>query len=420
VRSFSRPFSKAILKAFSKTSALLLGSAVVLVVAGMAATRDAAKKPVGWNAQASAAYLDQREAWWASWPVAKRDQGTQCVSCHTQLPYALVRPLLRGAMKEQGLSAPEQQMLAGVTKRVELWSQIQPFYGNASETRVAEVKDALRDALLEAANKVDPQRWKGPEPSFADGARGSEAVLNAVILTSYNSQNGDAQKGHLSATTRKAFENMWAVQVKTGDDAGGWVWLNFHSTPWEGEGSAYQGAAFAALAVGMAPDDYQNDGVIQPQLNLLRGYLRRKYASQSMMNKLVALWASAKVPGVLTAAEQRALANEVLSAQQADGGWSLTSFGSWKRRDGTALVTKSDGVATGLAVVAMNAAGMAAGDKRINDAVAWLEKHQDPAEGSWAGYSLNRQRDPTSGLGRFMTDAATAYATLALETSQRR
>jgi hypothetical protein len=83
-------------------------------------------------------------------------------------------------------------------------------------------------------------------------------------------------------------------------------------------------------------------------------------------------------------------------------------------------VTKSDGVATGLAVVALNEVGVGAGDPRVGDALVWLSKHQDQAVGSWAGYSLNKQRDPGSDVGRFMTDAATAYSSLALEMSQRR
>lgn len=415
-----RSFSRILCKRFLGTRSLLLGCAALSIVVGMAATRDVAKKTVGWNPKASAAYLDQREVWWESWDAAERDQGTHCVSCHTQLPYALARPLLRGAMKEQGLSAPEQKMLADVTKRVEMWDRIEPFYQDDPESRTYEAREAAYFALMRAADKVDPARWKrppykGPDPPLAGDARGTEAVLNAVILTSY-----DSQQEHLSVAARKAFDNMWGLQVKTGDDAGGWAWLNLVNTPWEGEGSAYQGAAFAALAVGMAPDGYENEAAIQPQVNLLRGYLRRKYASQSTMNKLVVLWASAKLPGVLTAAEQKALANDIFAVQQADGGWSLTEFGSWKRRDSTALVTRSDGVATGLAVVAMNAAGVAQGDKRMEDALAWLGKNQDSAAGSWAGYSLNKQRDPASDVGRFMTDAATAYSILALETSARR
>ena len=414
-----RSFSGVFCKRFFGTRSLLFACAVVSIVAGTAATRDVPRKTLGWNPKTSAAYLDQREVWWESWDAAERDQGTHCVSCHTQLPYALARPLLRGAMKEQGLSAPEQKMLADVTKRVELWDQIEPFYQDDPESRVYEAREAAYFALMRAANKVDPERWKrppfkGPDPPLAGDARGTEAVLNAVILTSY-----DTQKGHLSTVTRKAFDNMWGLQVKAGADTGGWAWLNLVNTPWEGEGSAYQGAAFAALAVGMAPDGYENEAAIQPQVSLLRGYLRRKYAGQSTMNKLVVLWASAKLPGVLTAAEQKALANNIFTVQQADGGWSLTEFGSWKRRDSTPLVTRSDGVATGLAVVALNAAGVAQGDKRMDDALVWLGKNQDPASGSWAGYSLNKQRDPASDVGRFMTDAATAYSTLALERSAR-
>jgi squalene-hopene/tetraprenyl-beta-curcumene cyclase len=46
--------------------------------------------------------------------------------------------------------------------------------------------------------------------------------------------------------------------------------------------------------------------------------------------------------------------------------------------------------------------------------VAWLEQHQEQ-DGDWRATSLNKQRDPQSDTGRFMSDAATGYAVLALE-----
>ena len=52
----------------------------------------------GWDARAAAAYLDGRQAWWMTWSGANRDHDTQCVSCHTALPYALARPALRGPL----------------------------------------------------------------------------------------------------------------------------------------------------------------------------------------------------------------------------------------------------------------------------------------------------------------------------------
>jgi hypothetical protein len=44
----------------------------------------------------------------------------------------------------------------------------------------------------------------------------------------------------------------------------------------------------------------------------------------------------------------------------------------------------------------------------------WLEDHQGK-DGDWYAASLNKKRDPKSDVGRFMSDAATGYAVLALE-----
>ena len=129
----------------------------------------------------------------------------------------------------------------------------------------------------------------------------------------------------------------------------------------------------------------------------------------------MALWASGALPGLLRREQQHAIVDEVIGLQREDGGWSLSSLGSWARRDETPLDTKSDGYAT---VVWSRSPLQRAGLRREHEAVAgglvWLARNQDP-DGSLARRSsLNRQHDPTSDRGRFMRDAATAYAVLAL------
>ena len=107
-------------------------------------------------------------------------------------------------------------MLDNLLRRVSMWNQVQPFIPNS----------------------------KGG-PTLATDSRATEAVLNALILSTY-----DQHKNHLTPITRSALDNMWDLQIQSGEQAGGWNWQNFHLAPWESNESQYNGAVLAAIAVG--------------------------------------------------------------------------------------------------------------------------------------------------------------------------
>jgi squalene-hopene/tetraprenyl-beta-curcumene cyclase len=387
-----------------------------------------------WDAKSAAGYLDQRAAWWMSWPRAQRDHETFCISCHTAVPYAISRSSLRSALGEQSLPPVERRLLDNVTKRVRLWHEVEPFYND---------KD------------------RGPYKSVE--SRGTESVLNALVLASH-----DATTGHLSPDTLTAFSNMWAEQVvaagtpasrpgpsgtasvaasaKAGYDApsvstaptyadapnqlGAWRWLRFKNEPWEADDSDFYGAALAAIAVGMAPENYRARAEIQPNLKLLHDYLNRQSSSEPLMNRVVLLWASTKLPGILDSAQQKVILNQILSKQEPDGGWSLPALApNWQRHDNSPQDPQSDGYATGLIAFVLEqfALPLDSGrlktaplpddhSVRLRSALAWLSTHQDPSSGAWPSVSLNNNaaHHISPDTVRFMNDAATAYAVLAL------
>ncbi len=391
---------------FSLAACLAAGVLVLCWQTGTRASNSEDSKPVdasplspdintasSWDQKAAAAYLDQRAGWWMAWPRAARDHETFCVSCHTAVPYAMSRPALHRALGEQALSPNERKLLGNVTKRVRLWKEVEPFY-----------KDADR----------------GPYKSVE--SRGTESVLNALILSSHDAGNG-AQNAHLSDDTRSAFENMWAEQQTSGAQKGAWLWLRFKNEPWEADDSDYYGASLAAIAVGTAPGNYRAKPEIQNNLKLLREYINRDYAAQTLSNRAVLLWASAKLPGLLEPDRQKVLISELLGKQQADGGWSLTSMsGDWKRHDGTPQEPQSDGYATGLITFALQQAGIPKDNAQLKRGLAWLESHQNKTEGFWLAYSLNNNEEHhiSPDTARFMKDAATAYAVLSLTESKTR
>lgn len=185
------------------TAAMTTASAYLIGVALSSTLTAADAQP--WNRKAAAAALDERQAWWASFPSAQRDHGTFCVSCHTTLPYALARPRLRTSLGEGQASSTEAALVENVLKRVRQWNEIAPFY---------------------------PDQTAGvPKTSQS---RGTESILNAAVLAAR-----DASVGTLSADTRTAFQNMWALQMKTGELTGAWLWLHFRLEPWESDQAPY-------------------------------------------------------------------------------------------------------------------------------------------------------------------------------------
>jgi squalene-hopene/tetraprenyl-beta-curcumene cyclase len=260
--------------------------------------------------------------------------------------------------------------------------------------------------------------WRDVEPFYPDQTRGvpktsesraTEAILNAVILA-----RRDAIAGALSEEGRRALDNMWALQMKTGEQTGAWTWLQFHNEPWEGDSSPFHGATLAAIAIHSAPGGYAALPENQDRVKALHGYLQKGNEKQALLSRAMLLWASTLSPSLLAHEPQQAIVDALLRAQQEDGGWSTASLGSWKRADGTPLDPRSDGYATGLATLALESVALPNSAEPVKRGRAWLSSHQDPATGSWFAASLNKQRDPASDAGKFMSDAATAYAVLAL------
>jgi len=360
----------------------IVGVATAITFSAMAAS---SKKPgQTWDTEAAARYLDHAEERWATWPRASQERDTFCVSCHTAALYAVARPALRAHVKDKNASTGETKLIDNVLKRLSAWNEIAPYYPD--------------------------QKFGLPKTSES---RGSEAVINALVLASR-----DAAVGTFSEDTGRAFKNMWHLQMQRGDVTGSWPWMNFHLDPWEGDRSAYYGASLAALAVGMAPGNYAKTPEIQENVKALSAYLQKNADKEYLFNTATALWAAAYLPDILQPAQKQAIKDKLLSTQAQDGGWSMSVMGEWKRSDGTPAETASDGYATAVAVLALKKSGDPSAKDAIQRGTSWLITNQDKS-GMWRATSVNKQREVREDYvpGYFMIDAASAMAVLALTAS---
>jgi squalene-hopene/tetraprenyl-beta-curcumene cyclase len=274
----------------------------------------------------------------------------KCITCHTNLPYMLARPLLPG-------DAGWKEVRTFLEKDVESWS-------NGGKPR--------GDAYV---------------------------VVTALALAFHDRQSGNG----LRPTTRAALDRMWKVQKPTGE----WNWLKCNWPPMEHDD--YYGATVAALAVGVAPGDYAQTAAAKAGAERLRAYFQ-KTPAPDLHHRVMLLWASTRLDGVLTADGQKKTVAELKGVQRPDGSWALPSLGQYKRHDGTANdpAGPGDGYATGLAVYVLRQAGVAADDPAVAKGIAWLKANQRES-GRWFTRSLNNDK------AHYITHAGTAFAVLALD-----
>lgn len=360
----------------------------VFAVAIIASLSSRAEDPTEWKKTEAGQALDARCKQWFEYSTADRGQGatkTSCVCCHTVVPFALARPAVRKAAGEAEPNELEKKLLAQIRLRVEGWADLDtPAY-------------RLMYWSTEAKKKQ---------------SRGTEAVLNALVLSANDRNRGATSPGEV---TKTAFVHLWATQIPDGANKGSWDWLDFGLEPWESKGARYYGAALAAVAIATAPGYYTagGDAVLDAKVNLLRGYLKSQFDSQPIYNRVWALWATIALDGILTQTQRSDLIAELFNKQRADGGWSLSALGTYVRRDDTPQVVDSDGYASGLILHVLQIGGYSTGDSKVAKGLKWLRANQ-AITGEWKAHSLNEDRDLSTHEGKFMSDAATAFAVLAL------
>ncbi|PYN86140.1 MAG: hypothetical protein DMD87_19790 [Candidatus Rokuibacteriota bacterium] len=381
----------------------IVAAFVAGLTAGAVGAPNVRAGPGGWNREAAAMYLDERmDVWFATATKLRAGQSeTTCVSCHTVVPYALARPGLRRAMHVGAPTPQEVRLLGDVIRRVDTYDAHQPYYD------------------FDEAKKVE--------------SRGTEAVLNALILASSDTE---PERSEARDSVRRAFRRLWQTQRPDG----AWDWLDFGLEPFESADAVYFGATLAALAVGSASGSFTSQEPLAASgIDRLRRYLTERYRAQNLFNRAWLLLASTRWKDLIAPAQREALVAEIRKAQRDDGGWSLWTMGGWRwstaarpaRPPGTpdtSLLARSDGYATGMAIYTLRCAGLPAADPGVRAGVQWLKANQqgirvgERTHPAWRSYSLNHDREHGGAKGEpwrrlFMSDAATAFAVLALLTS---
>jgi squalene-hopene/tetraprenyl-beta-curcumene cyclase len=321
----------------------------------------------------AARYLDTAAL---SWLKTKN-----CAACHTMVPYMMARPALAPVLA----AAPD----------------VRRFFEDITAT---------------------------PENAFPSNLPADGRTSVVVGIATGLAFNDHMTTGKLHPRTRKALDRMWAAQRPDG----GWDWP-FRDVP-PIKMTEHYGVTFAALGVGLAPEGYAKTEPARQGLAGIRKYLEA-HSPTTLHERIMLLWVSRYIDGVLTQKEQTKTVKDLLAAQRPDGGWSMASllenpedakrqtdqgrqaraekghgaeFLAFVGRDHLyKMPLTSDGYATGFATYVARQAGVASDDKRLRQGIAWLKSHQR-VSGRWFTPSLGFHKE------HLISNAGTAYAVLAL------
>ena len=243
-----------------------------------------------------------------------------------------------------------------------------------------------RPALRKALGEKEPTSY---EIGLMDGLRARIGTNKSVL------QGVDAIFAAMFVRSDPAFEQMWSMQASNGSLR----WYSAGLDPWEMPESTFYGSALAATALGNRDKEHTA---------ALMDYLQHEQAAQPLHNRLMLLLVKTYPESV-----RKQIAEEAFAKQQADGGWALGSLGPWHAHESAPANSGSNSYATAFTAFALGNI-VPPSNAGLRRALDWLKAKQDRETGAWAADSMNKQYPADSMERKFMQDAATAFASLAL------